>query len=64
MRHDSVRDVDGEIIGRVGAGESVYLDDGEWAVTAKSESDVVLFTTDPAAPVYKGGMFSGNVRAA
>jgi hypothetical protein len=48
----------------IGAGESVYLDDGEWAVTAKSESDVVLFTTDPAAPVYKGGMFSGNVRAA
>jgi len=45
-------------------GESVYLDDGEWTVTAKSESDVVLFTTDPAAPVYKGGMFSGDVRAA
>ena len=46
------------------AGESVYLDDGEWEVVAKSESDVVLFTTDAAAPVYKGGMFSGNVRAA
>jgi quercetin 2,3-dioxygenase len=46
----------------ISEGESVYLDDGEWTVTAKFESDLVLFTTDPAAPVYKGGMFSGNIR--
>jgi quercetin 2,3-dioxygenase len=42
-------------------GESLYLDEGAWTVTAESQCDVVLFTTDPAAPVFKGGMFSGNV---
>lgn len=46
------------------AGESAYLEEGERTVSAQSESDVVLFTTDPSAPVFKGGMFSGNVLAA
>jgi redox-sensitive bicupin YhaK (pirin superfamily) len=46
------------------AGESAYLEGGEGTVSAKSESDVVLFTTDPRASVFKGGMFSGNVLAA
>lgn len=48
----------------ISAGESVYLDEGERTVSARSESDLVLFTTDPAAPVFKGGMFSGNFLAA
>ena len=28
----------------LGAGGTVYLDDGEWTGTGKSESDVVLYT--------------------
>ncbi|QOZ10331.1 pirin family protein [Bradyrhizobium sp. CCBAU 51765] len=43
------------------AGESAYLEDGRGTVSAQSEADVVLFTTDPGATVFKGGMFSGNV---
>ncbi|MCA1474184.1 pirin family protein [Bradyrhizobium sp. NBAIM08] len=45
------------------AGESAYLADGQGTVSAQSEADVVLFTTDPGAAVFKGGMFSGNVFA-
>lgn len=41
-------------------GESLILDDGQMEVSALETSDLVLFTTDTAAPVFKGGMFSGN----
>jgi redox-sensitive bicupin YhaK (pirin superfamily) len=43
------------------AGESVYLEGGDRIVNATTPSDLVLFTTDPSAPVFKGGMFSGNI---
>jgi redox-sensitive bicupin YhaK (pirin superfamily) len=46
------------------AGESLILDPGCGAVTAIQNSDLVLFTTDLAAPVFRGGMFSGNTRRA
>lgn len=42
-------------------GESVLLHGEEYAVLAEELSDLVLFTTDMAAPVFKGGMFSGNL---
>jgi len=42
-------------------GESILLDDGDFGVSAELDSDLVLFTTDSAAPVFRGGMFSGNV---
>jgi redox-sensitive bicupin YhaK (pirin superfamily) len=42
-------------------GESLILDSGSQSVEAKIETDLVLFETDPFAPVFKGGMFSGNV---
>jgi redox-sensitive bicupin YhaK (pirin superfamily) len=45
---------------RIGDGAFVA---GEGPVRAVEESDLVLFTTDSAAPVFKGGMFSGNVLA-
>lgn len=31
-------------------------------VTALDTTDLVLFTTDPTAKVFRGGMFSGNMR--
>lgn len=46
------------------AGESAYLEEAEGTVEAGSEADVVLFTTDPGAATFKGGMFSGNLLAA
>jgi redox-sensitive bicupin YhaK (pirin superfamily) len=46
------------------AGESLILDPGRATVTAIQDSDLVLFTTDLAAPVFRGGMFSGNTRRA
>jgi redox-sensitive bicupin YhaK (pirin superfamily) len=42
-------------------GESILLDDGDFGIIAERDSDLLLFTTDPAAPVFRGGMFSGNV---
>jgi len=42
-------------------GEFYHLGDGTDAVEAVEDADIVLFTTDPSAPVFKGGMFSGNV---
>jgi hypothetical protein len=30
-------------------------------IVATEQSSLVLFTTDESAPVFKGGMFSGNV---
>lgn len=47
----------------LGEGESLVLDDEAYVVEAKADTDLVLFTTDAAAPVFKGGMFSGNVLA-
>lgn len=41
-------------------GESLVLGDSPAEVSALETSDLVLFTTDTAAPVFKGGMFSGN----
>jgi quercetin 2,3-dioxygenase len=41
-------------------GDGAYLAEGEGTVQARPESHVVLFTTDPDAPVFKGG----NVLAA
>jgi redox-sensitive bicupin YhaK (pirin superfamily) len=43
-------------------GESVFLTDSDRRLRALSEADVVLFTFDPEAEVYRGGMFSGNQR--
>ena len=42
-------------------GEGALLSEQEAEVAAVRESDLVLFTTDTSAPVFKGGMFSGNV---
>ena len=45
------------------SGESVLINDDEaHIVTAQDDSDLVLFTTDPNAKVFRGGMFSGNMR--
>lgn len=44
-------------------GESLLLDGADCHVVAENESDLVLFTTDPSAPVFTGGMFSGNILA-
>jgi hypothetical protein len=45
-------------------GESILLNDDDYAAVAVETTDLVLFTTDPAAAVFAGGMFSGNVLAA
>jgi quercetin 2,3-dioxygenase len=45
------------------AGESLLVGQGDHRVEAETASDLVLFTTDPAAEIFRGGMFSGNVRA-
>ena len=42
-------------------GEGAFLADDETSVAARSFCDLVLFATDVGAPVFKGGMFSGNV---
>jgi redox-sensitive bicupin YhaK (pirin superfamily) len=46
---------------RLTEGESLLLDDGDYRAAAEQDSDLVLFTTDPNADVFRGGMFSGNV---
>ncbi|CAI0941161.1 pirin family protein [Serratia ficaria] len=44
------------------SGESVIInDDNKHQVVADEDTDLVLFTTDPTAKVFRGGMFSGNV---
>ncbi|MBE7196865.1 MAG: pirin family protein [Parafilimonas terrae] len=45
------------------AGETAYLSGDVGSVRAGSDADLVLFATDPGAPVFRGGMFSGNVAA-
>jgi len=45
----------------IGAGEFYHLGDSTAAVEGLVGADIVLFTTDTQAPVFKGGMFSGNV---
>jgi quercetin 2,3-dioxygenase len=42
-------------------GEGAFLAEDEVSVEATSDTDLVLITTDSSAPVFKGGMFSGNV---
>ncbi|MBX5105964.1 pirin family protein [Rhizobium lentis] len=49
----------GEVISE---GESVFSTAAYDDLTAWAESDVLLFSMDPAAEVYRGGMFSGNQR--
>ncbi|MBW7974155.1 pirin family protein [Bradyrhizobium sp. BR 10289] len=46
---------------RLQTGEGAFLAEDEVEVAATTESDLVLFSTDAGAPVFKGGMFSGNV---
>lgn len=46
------------------AGESLILDRSSATVLATKDSDLVLFTADLSAPVFRGGMFSGNIRQA
>ncbi|WP_206615084.1 pirin family protein [Mesobaculum littorinae] len=43
-------------------GEAVVLED-DMPVESLSDSDLVLFTLDRAAQVFRGGMFSGNTLA-
>lgn len=45
-------------------GESLLIGDGSYELFASEQSDLVLFTTDLSAPVFKGGMFSGNILVA
>lgn len=42
-------------------GESLLIADHTLSIVASETADLVLFTTDESAPVYRGGMFSGNV---
>lgn len=43
-------------------GESLIIRDNEaHNVQANMQTDLVLFTTDPTAKVFRGGMFSGNI---
>jgi redox-sensitive bicupin YhaK (pirin superfamily) len=44
-------------------GEMAYLTGDDGSVEARSDADLVLFATVPGAPVFRGGMFSGNVLA-
>ncbi|WP_306421688.1 pirin family protein [Methylobacterium dankookense] len=45
------------------AGEAAYLKGDGGGVEARSDADLVLLATDPGAPVFRGGMFSGNALA-
>lgn len=49
----------GEVISE---GESAFSTAAYDNLTAWAESEVLLFSMDPAAEVYRGGMFSGNQR--
>jgi hypothetical protein len=42
-------------------GQAAILPRSEVAISAGVDSDLVLFTTDPAGAFFTGGMFSGNV---
>lgn len=44
-------------------GETAYLTEDGGSAEARSDADLVLLATDPGAPVFRGGMFSGNVLA-
>lgn len=44
-------------------GKTAYVTGDGGSVKARSNADLVLLATDPGAPVFKGGMFSGNVLA-
>ncbi|WP_244413122.1 pirin family protein [Methylobacterium radiotolerans] len=45
------------------AGETAFMTGDGGSVQARSDADLVLFATVPGAPVFRGGMFSGNVLA-
>lgn len=49
----------GEVISE---GEGVFSTATYDDLIARAESDILLFSMDPAAEVYRGGMFSGNQR--
>ncbi|GES46456.1 hypothetical protein RsS62_57080 [Rhizobium dioscoreae] len=49
----------GEVISE---GESAFTSDGDLEISALAASDVVLFSFASDAEVYRGGMFSGNLR--
>jgi len=46
----------------ISEGESILTTEGDCHLTALAEADVVLFSFDLMADVYRGGMFSGNQR--
>jgi redox-sensitive bicupin YhaK (pirin superfamily) len=43
------------------SGEGAFLAESDTVVKAMSDADLVLFSTDTTAGVFRGGMFSGNV---
>jgi len=45
------------------SGESLLVGSEQLSLKAEQQSDIVLFTTDTTAPIFKGGMFSGNILA-
>jgi redox-sensitive bicupin YhaK (pirin superfamily) len=42
-------------------GESILFNDEDYRIVAQEDTDLVLFVTDPSAPVFKQGIFSGNI---
>ncbi|WP_168879835.1 pirin family protein [Rhizobium sp. P28RR-XV] len=50
-------------VGDIGlsTGESLLVAADELTIVADQQTDLVLFTTNRAAPTFKAGMFSGNV---
>lgn len=46
------------------SGEFFHLGNATDDIEAIDDADLILFTTDTSAPVFKNGMFSGNVMAA
>lgn len=44
-------------------GETAYMTGNGGIVEARADADLVLFATDLVAPVFRGGMFSGNAIA-
>jgi redox-sensitive bicupin YhaK (pirin superfamily) len=43
------------------AGDSLLIGTAPNRIEASTTTDLVLFSTDETAPVFKGGMFSGNM---
>jgi hypothetical protein len=45
---------------RLAAGDAAILSGEDASFSVEERAELVLFSTDEAAPVFKGGMFSGN----